>query len=159
MNEVKKPRKPIISYYVAVMAVLLLFNFLLMPWAAERQVKEVGYETFMSMIDEKDVGQVEIDQPDNEIVFTDKAGESIYKTGMVNDPELTQRLYDAGAKFSSLIVEQTSPVITFLLSWILPIAIFIGIGQYMQKKLMNRAGGGADSMIFGMGKSNAKRYM
>ena len=159
MNEVKKPRKPIISYYVAVMAVLLLFNFLLMPWAAERQVKEVGYETFMSMIDEKDVGQVEIDQPDNEIVFTDKAGESIYKTGMVNDPELTQRLYDAGAKFSSLIVEQTSPVITFLLSWILPIAIFIGIGQYMQKKLMNRAGGGADSMIFGMGKSNAKIYV
>ena len=92
-------------------------------------------------------------------MFTDKAGESIYKTGMVNDPELTQRLYDAGAKFSSLIVEQTSPVITFLLSWILPIAIFIGIGQYMQKKLMNRAGGGADSMIFGMGKSNAKIYV
>ena len=159
MQEVKKPRKPLIYYYVIVLLILLLFNFLLMPWAAERRIKEVGYETFMDMTAEENIGQVQINQSDNEIFFTDKDETTIYKTGMVDDPDLTQRLYDSGAQFSGQIIEQTSPVLTFLLSWILPIVIFIGIGQYMSRKLMNRASGGPDSMIFGMGKSNAKVYV
>ena len=159
MQEVKKPKRPLIYYYVIVLAVLLLFNFLFMPWAAERQVKEVGYETFMDMTDDKDIGRVQINQEENEIMFTDKDGTAIYKTGMVDDPELTQRLYESGAKFSGQIIEQTSPMLTVLLYWILPILIFVGIGQYMSRKLMNKAGGGPDSMIFGMGKSNAKVYV
>lgn len=159
MHEVKKPRKPLIYYYVVVLLILLLFNFIFMPWAAERQVSEVGYETFMDMTADKDIGQVQIDQEENEIVFTNKDNTQIYKTGMVEDPGLTARLYESGAKFSGQIIEQASPLLTFLLSWILPIAIFIGIGQYMSKKLMNRANGGPNSMIFGMGKSNAKVYV
>lgn len=159
MQEVKKPRKPLIYYYVIVLLILLLFNFLLMPWAAERRIKEVGYETFMDMTAEENIGQVQINQSDNEIIFTDKDETTIYKTGMVDDPDLTQRLYDSGAQFSGQIIEQMSPVLSFILSWILPIAIFIGIGQYMSRKLMNRASGGPDSMIFGMGKSNAKVYV
>ena len=115
MQEVKKPRKPLIYYYVIVMIVLLLFNFLLMPWMAERQVKQVGYETFMEMTEQKDIGQVEIDRQENEILFTNKDGDEIYKTGMVEDPQLTERLYDCGAKFSGQITEQTSPLLTFLL--------------------------------------------
>ena len=137
----------------------LLFNFLLMPWAAERQVREVSYDTFMQMTEEKDIGRVDINQEDNEIVFTNKEEDQIYKTGMVSDPDLTQRLYDSGAVFSGQIIEQASPILTFLLSWILPILIFVGIGQYMSRKLMNKAGGGPNSMIFGMGKSNAKVYV
>ena len=159
MQEVKKPRKPLIYYYVIVLLILLLFNFLFMPWAAQRRIREVGYETFMEMTEEQDIGKVEINQSDNEIIFTDKDETMIYKTGMVDDPDLTQRLYDSGAQFSGQIIEQASPILTFLLTWILPIAIFIGIGQYMSKKLMNRASGGPDSMIFGMGKSNAKVYV
>ena len=130
-----------------------------MPWAMERQVREVGYETFMDMTADEDIGRVQLNQEENEIMFTNKDGTEIYKTGMVNDPDLTQRLYDSGAAFSGQIIEQASPVLTFLLTWILPIAIFIGIGQYMQRKLMSRASGGPDSMIFGMGKSNAKVYV
>ena len=159
MHEVKKPRKPLIYYYVVVLIVLLLFNFLFMPWAMERQEREVGYETFMDMTADEDIGRVQLNQEENEIMFTNKDGTEIYKTGMVNDPDLTQRLYDSGAAFSGQIIEQASPVLTFLLTWILPIAIFIGIGQYMQRKLMSRASGGPDSMIFGMGKSNAKVYV
>ena len=159
MQEIKKPRKPLIYYYVIVLAVLLLFNFLIMPWAAERRVQEVGYETFMEMTEKRDIGKVEIDQSDNEIIFTNKEGDQIYKTGMVEDTDLTQRLYESGAKFSGQILEQASPVLTFLLYWILPILIFVGIGQYMSRKLMNKASGGPDSMIFGMGKSNAKVYV
>ena len=159
MQEVKKPRKPLIYYYVIVLLILLLFNFLFMPWAAERRIREVGYETFMEMTAEQDIGKVEINQSDNEIIFTDKDETTINKTGIVEDPDLTQRLYDSGAQFSGQIIEQASPILTFLLTWILPIAIFIGIGQYMSKKLMNRASGGPDSMIFGMGKSNAKVYV
>ena len=142
-----------------VLLILLLFNFLFMPWAAERRIREVGYETFMEMTAEQDIGKVEINQSDNEIIFTDKDETTIFKTGIVEDPDLTQRLYDSGAQFSGQIIEQASPILTFLLTWILPIAIFIGIGQYMSKKLMNRASGGPDSMIFGMGKSNAKVYV
>ena len=148
-----------IYYYVIVLLILLLFNFLFMPWAAERRIREVGYETFMEMTAEQDIGKVEINQSDNEIIFTDKDETTIFKTGIVEDPDLTQRLYDSGAQFSGQIIEQASPILTFLLTWILPIAIFIGIGQYMSKKLMNRASGGPDSMIFGMGKSNAKVYV
>ena len=159
MQEIKKPRKPLIYYYVIVLAVLLLFNFLIMPWAAERRIREVGYETFMEMTESRDIGKVEIDQSDNEILFTNKDGDQIYKTGMVEDADLTQRLYESGAKFSGQILEQTSPVLTFLLYWILPILIFVGIGQYMSRKLMNKASGGPDSMIFGMGKSSAKVYV
>ena len=158
MQEVKKPRKPLIYYYIIVLAVLLIFNFLLMPWAAERRVTEVGYDRFIEMTEEEDVGQVEINQEDNEIVFTDKDGSAIYKTGMVEDPDLTRRLYDSGAKFSGQIVEQMSPILSILLSWILPVVIFIAIGQYMSRKLMKKAGG-PNSMIFGNGKSNEKVYV
>ena len=159
MQEVKKPRKPLIYYYVIVLIVLLVFNFLFMPWAAERQVREVSYDTFMQMTEEKDIGRVDINQEDNEIVFTNKDEDQVYKTGMVSDPDLTQRLYDSGAVFSGQIIEQASPILTFLLSWILPILIFVGIGQYMSRKLMNKASGGPNSMIFGMGKSSAKVYV
>ena len=158
MQEVKKPRKPLIYYYIIVLAVLLIFNFLLMPWVAERRVTEVGYDRFIEMTEEEDVGQVEINQEDNEIVFTDKDGSAIYKTGMVEDPDLTRRLYDSGAKFSGQIIEQMSPILSILLSWILPVVIFIAIGQYMSRKLMKKAGG-PNSMIFGNGKSNAKVYV
>ena len=158
MQEVKKPRKPLIYYYIIVLAALLIFNFLFMPWAAERRVTEVGYDRFIEMTEEEDVGQVEINQEDNEIVFTDKDGSAIYKTGMVEDPDLTRRLYDSGAKFSGQIVEQMSPILSILLSWILPVVIFIAIGQYMSRKLMKKAGG-PNSMIFGNGKSNAKVYV
>ena len=158
MQEVKKPKKPLIYYYIIVLAALLIFNFLLMPWAAERRVTEVGYDRFIEMTEEEDVGQVEINQEDNEIVFTDKDGSAIYKTGMVEDPDLTRRLYDSGAKFSGQIVEQMSPILSILLSWILPVVIFIAIGQYMSRKLMKKAGG-PNSMIFGNGKSNAKVYV
>ena len=158
MQEVKKPRKPLIYYYIIVLAALLIFNFLFMPWAAERRVAEVGYDRFIEMTEEEDVGQVEINQEDNEIVFTDKDGSAIYKTGMVEDPDLTRRLYDSGAKFSGQIVEQMSPILSILLSWILPVVIFIAIGQYMSRKLMKKAGG-PNSMIFGNGKSNAKVYV
>ena len=158
MHEVKKPRKPLIYYYVIVLMVLVLFNFLFMPWVAERQIKEVGYEKFMQMTEEEDIGRVEIDQEENQITFTDKDETAIYKTGMVDDPDLTERLYDAGAEFSGQIIEQTSPWVVFLLNWILPVLIFVGIGQYMSKKMMDRAGG-KNSMMFGMGKSNAKVYV
>ena len=158
MQEVKKPKKPLIYYYVIVLVVLMIFNFLLMPWAAERRITEVGYDRFIEMTEEKDIGQVEINQEDNEIVFTDKEGSAIYKTGMVEDPDLTQRLYDSGAKFSGQILEQMSPILSILLSWILPVVIFIAIGQYMSRKLMKKAGG-QNSMIFGTGRSNAKVYV
>lgn len=159
MQEVKKPRKPLIYYYVIVLIILLLFNFLLMPWMAERRVQEVGYDEFIEMTENEEIGQVQINEGDNEIIFTDRDGDRIYKTGMVEDPGMTERLYESGARFSGQIIEQASPILTFLLTWILPIALFIGIGQYMSRKLMSRASGGPDSMIFGMGKSNAKVYV
>lgn len=158
MQEVKKPKKPLIYYYVIVLIVLLVFNFLLMPWMAERQITEVGYDKFIDMTEKEDIGQVEINQEENEIVFTDKDETAIYKTGMVEDPDLTQRLYDSGAEFSGQIVEQMSPLLSVILSWIIPIVIFIVIGQLMSRKLMNKAGG-PNSMIFGNGKSSAKVYV
>ena len=158
MNEVKQPKKPLIYYYVIVLLVLMLFNFLAMPWILQRQVREVDYGTFISMTEEKQVGQVEIQAESNQIIFTDKDNTAVYKTGMMDDPDLTARLYNSGAKFSGQIIEQMSPILSFLLTWVLPIVIFIGIGQWMSKKMMDRAGG-PNSMAFGMGKSNAKIYV
>ena len=154
MNEVKKPKKPLIYYYAIVLLALLLFNFLAMPWLMQRQIQQVDYGTFISMTENGEIGQVEIQAQENQIIFTDKDDTAVYKTGMVDDPDLTQRLYDSGAKFSGEIIEQMSPLLNFLLTWVLPIVIFVGIGQYMSKKLMERAGG-SNSMTFGMGKSNA----
>ena len=158
MNEVKRPRKPLIYYYTIVLLVLLLFNFLAMPWLTQRQVQQVDYGTFLEMAENKELGQVEVQQQENQILFTNKENTAIYKTGMMPDPDLTQRLADSGAQFSGEIIEQMSPLLSFLLTWVMPIVIFIGIGQYMSKKLMQRAGG-ANSMAFGMGKSNAKVYV
>ena len=158
MNEVKRPKKPLIYYYTIVLLVLLLFNFLAMPWLMQRQVQQVDYGTFLEMAENKELGQVEVQQQENQILFTNKDNTTIYKTGMMPDPDLTQRLADSGAQFSGEIIEQMSPLLSFLLTWVLPIVIFIGIGQYMSKKLMQRAGG-ANSMAFGMGKSNAKVYV
>ena len=156
MQEVKKPKKPLLFYYAIVLLVLLLFNFLAMPWLAQRQVQEVDYGTFIEMAANKELGQVEVQEQDNQIIFTNKDNTVVYKTGMMPDPDLTQRLADSGAKFSGQIIEQANPVITFLLSWVLPIVVFIAIGQLMSKKLMERAGG-PNAMSFG--KSNAKVYV
>ncbi|MGI6012079.1 MAG: ATP-dependent zinc metalloprotease FtsH [Ruminococcus sp.] len=158
MNEVKQPKKPLIYYYTIVMIVLLLFNILALPWLSQRQIKEVDYSTFITMTENREIGQVEIQSEDNQILFTDKDNETVYKTGMVDDPGLTQRLYNSGARFSGEIIEQMSPLLSFLLTWVLPIIIFIGIGQYMSRKIMQKAGG-PNSMAFGMGKSNAKVYV
>ena len=158
MNEVKRPKKPLIYYYTIVLLVLLLFNFLAMPWLTQRQVQQVDYGTFLEMAENKELGQVEVQQQENQILFTNKENTAIYKTGMMPDPDLTQRLADSGTQFSGEIIEQMSPLLSFLLTWVLPIVIFIGIGQYMSKKLMQRAGG-PNSMAFGMGKSNAKVYV
>ena len=156
MKEVKPPKKPLIYYYGVALVVLLLINFLLVPLVARHAVQEVDYGTFMTMTENKEIGQVEVE--DNQIIFTNKDGSKIYKTGPMNDPDLTQRLYDAGAEFTRDIVEQTSPLLSFVLTWILPIIIFIAIGQLMTKKLTDRAGG-PGSMMFGAGKSNAKIYV
>ena len=156
MKEVKPPKKPLIYYYGVALVVLLLINFLLVPLVARHAVQEVDYGTFMTMTENKEIGQVEVE--DNQIIFTNKDGSKIYKTGPMNDPDLTQRLYDAGAEFTRDIVEETSPLLSFVLTWILPIIIFIAIGQLMTKKLTDRAGG-PGSMMFGAGKSNAKIYV
>lgn len=158
MNEVKKPRKPLIYYYTIVLIAIILFNFLAMPLISGARVKEVDYGTFITMTENKEVGKVEIQAQENQIVFTDKDEKQVYKTGMVDDPDLTQRLYDSGAQFSGEIIEQMSPLLNIFLTWILPILIFVGIGQFMYKKLMEKAGG-PNSMAFGMGKSNAKVYV
>lgn len=156
MQEVKKPRKPLIFYWVMVLLILILFNSLAMPYIQEGQVKQVDYGTFMGMTEEKNIGKVEVTE--TEIYFTDKNGENIYKTGVMNDPELTSRLYASGAEFAGEIVEEGSPLLMFLVTWLGPIIIFMVIGQIMYKKMMNKAGGGS-SMMFNMGKSNAKVYV
>ena len=158
MKEVKTPRKPLAIYYAIVLLMLLLLNLVLLPWMEERQIKEVDYGTFMTMTDEKNIGRVDIES--NQIIFTDKDETQVYKTGLMNDTGLTERLYDAGATFSSEIVEQSSPVLSFLIWFVLPIILFSAIGNQMNKKLMEKAGGGPGSMMFGgMGKSNAKVYV
>ena len=157
MKEVKTPKKPLAIYYAIVLLILLVLNFIIVPWASERQVKEVDYGTFMSMTEQKEIGRVDVEA--NEIVFTNKDNTQIYKTGVMNDPSLTQRLYDAGAEFSSEIVEQASPLLSFLVSFVLPIVLFVALGNYMNKKLMEKAGGPNSMMFGGMGKSNAKVYV
>ena len=158
MKEVKPSKKPLAIYYAIVLLVLLALNLVVMPWFTERQIKEVDYGTFMSMTQQQNIGKVDIQS--NQIVFTDKEEKQIYKTGLMNDPGLTQRLYDAGAQFSSEIVEQGSPVLSFLIWFALPILLFSFIGNQMNKKLMEKAGGGPGSMMFGgAGKSNAKVYV
>lgn len=156
MKEVKSPRKPLIYYYGIVLLVLLLFNLLVTPLLSRQQVQEVDYGTFMSMIEEKNVGEVEVS--DSRIVFTDKEGTTIYETGAMEDPGLTERLYESGAVFARDIEQTISPVLSFLLTFVLPMVIFIGLGQYMSKKLVQQMGG-KNSMSFGMGKSNAKVYV
>ena len=156
MKEVKPPKKPLIYYYGVALVVLLLINFLLVPLVARHAVQEVDYGTFMTMTENKEIGQVEVE--DNQIIFTNKDGSKVYKTGPMNDPDLTQRLYDAGAEFTRDIVEQTSPLLSVVLTWVLPIVLFIAVGQLMAKKLTDRAGG-PGSMMFGAGKSNAKIYV
>ena len=158
MKEVKPSKKPLAIYYAIVLLVLLVINLVVMPWLAERQVQEVDYGTFMSMTEQENIGKVDIQS--NQIIFTDKDNKQIYRTGLMNDPGLTERLYDAGAQFSSEIVEQGSPVLSFLLWFVLPILLFSFIGNQMNKKLMEKAGGGPGSMMFGSaGKSNAKVYV
>ena len=157
MKEVKTPKKPLAIYYAIVLLVLMLLNFVLVPWMNERQIKEVDYGTFMSMTEEKDIGRVDVES--NQILFTDKDETQVYKTGLMNDPDLTQRLYDAGAQFSSEIVEQASPLMSFLLSFVLPIVLFVWLGNVMNRKLMEKAGGANSMMFGGVGKSNAKVYV
>ena len=156
MNEVKQPKKPLAYYYGIVLLLLLVFNWLVMPLITDAKIKEVDYGTFMSMTEQKNIGRVEIE--DNQILFTDKGETRIYKTGVMQDPDLVQRLYDAGATFSSEIVEETSPLLTFLLSFIVPLVLFIALGQFMSRKLMDKMGG-PNAMSFNMGKSNAKVYV
>ena len=156
MKEVQSPKKPLIYYYGIVLLILLLFNLIVSPLLAQRQIQEVDYGTFMSMIEEKNIGEVEV--TDSQILFTDKENTSIYKTGTMNDPTLTERLYESGAKFEQNIEETMSPILSFLLTFVLPMVIFIGLGQYLSKKMAEQMGG-KNSMAFGMGKSNAKVYV
>ena len=157
MNEVKKPKKPLLYYYGIVLLVILLLNVIVMPALRQLQIKEVDYGTFMTMVNQKQVGKVEVQE--NRILFTDKDGKNIYKTGKMDDPGLTERLYLSGAEFTQEIVEQMSPILSFLLTWILPIAIFFVLGQFLSKKLTEKMTGGSSSMMFNLGKSNAKVYV
>ena len=156
MNEVKTPKKPLIYYYGIVLIVLMLINLFVVPHLARMQIKEVDYGTFIQMTEQKQIGEVEVS--DNEIVFTSKDGKQIYKTGPMDDPELVQRLAASDAKFSSEIVEEMSPLLSLLLSWVIPIALFVILGQWLTKRMMNKAGGG-NAMMFGMGRSDAKVYV
>ena len=156
MNEVKQPKKPLAYYYGIVLLLLLVFNWLVMPMIANAKIKEVDYGTFMSMTEEKNIGRVEIE--DNQILFTNKDDTQVFKTGLMEDPDRTQRLYDAGAKFSSEIVEETSPFLTALLTFVLPLILFAVLGQILSRKMMDKMGG-PNAMTFNMGKSNAKVYV
>ena len=156
MKEVKSPKKPLIFYYCVVLLIILLFNAIVAPVLSKNQVVEVDYGTFMDMIEEKSIGAVQVE--DNQILFTDKDGTVVYKTGPMEDPTLTERLHDAGANFARVIEEPISPIWSFLLTFVLPMVIFFGLGQYLSKKLVEQAGG-KNSMAFGMGKSNAKVYV
>ena len=158
MNEIKTPKKPLIYYYLVAMLVLLLFNFLAMPWLSEHQIKDVDYNTFVSMTEKKEIGQVEIQEQDNRILFTSADGATVYKTAMVPDDGLVQRLLDAGISTTGEEIEQTSLLVS-ILGWVLPLIIFIGIGQLISRNLMKRMGGDGNSMMFNMGKSNAKVYV
>ena len=156
MKEVRSPKKPLIYYGLIVMAVLLLFNMLITPMIAQHQVKEVDYGTFVQMAEDKDLGLVEVDETENQVVFTNKEGTAIYKAGMIPDPDLAQLLKDSGAQYSGQILQRANPMLSFLISWVLPIVLFALLGYYLNKKLMQRAGG-PNAMSFG--KSNAKVYV
>ena len=158
MNEIKTPKKPLIYYYLVAMLVLLLFNFLAMPWLSEHQIKDVDYNTFVSMTEKKEIGQVEIQEQDNRILFTSADGAAVYKTAMVPDDGLVQRLLDAGISTTGEEIEQTSLLVS-ILGWVLPLIIFIAIGQLISRNLMKRMGGDGNSMMFNMGRSNAKVYV
>lgn len=157
MNEIKRPRRPILIFYIVLLLLLFVFNGMLLPKMAEQQVKEVDYGTFMTMTENGQIGSVQIE--DNKILFSSKDGSKLYKTGVVNDPDLVNRLHASGAEFNSRIVEEMSPTTNFLVSWVLPILIFFALGQYLSRKMMDKAGGGPGSMMFNMGKSNAKVYV
>ena len=157
MNEVKSPKKPLLYYYLLVMLVLLLFNLLAMPWISEHQIKEVDYNTFVSMVEKKEIGKVDIQEQDNRILFTDTEEKTIYKTAMVPDDDLVSRLLKAGISTSGTEIQQTSLLVS-ILGWVLPLIIFIGLGQMLSRSLMKKMGGG-NSMMFNMGKSNAKVYV
>ena len=156
MNEVKQPKKPLMWYYSVVLIAILLFNALVMPMIADMKIKEVDYGTFMSMTEQKDIGRVEIQ--DNQILFTNKDDTQIFKTGLLDDPGRTERLYEAGAQFSGEIVEETSPILNFFLYFLLPMLLFAGLGQILSRKMMDKMGG-PNAMSFNMGKSNAKVYV
>lgn len=157
MKEVKNPKRSWIYYYLVVLIIILCLNLILEPFVSGHTAKEVSYDTFMSMMAERNIGQVNLE--DNQIIFTDKKEETIYKTGKMDDPDLVKNLYNSGAKFSSEIVKETSPLINLLLGWVVPILIFIALGQFMAKRMSSKINGGMNAMQFGMGKSNAKIYV
>lgn len=156
MREIKTPKKPLLYYYGMILLLLMLFNFFAMPRLAQRQVHEVDYGTFMTMTEQREIGQVQVQ--DNQILFTNADNSRIYRTGLMEDPGLVERLYASGAKFTSEIIEEMSPLANILLTWILPLVVFMGIGQYMANRMTKKMGGG-NSMMFNMGKSNAKVYV
>lgn len=158
MEQVKRPKKPLMFYYTIVLIILILFNIIAMPYIKEKQIKDVDYGTFISMTEKKEIKKVELQQQDNTILFTGKDGKTIYKTAMVNDPDLTKRLYEADVSFYGEEIDQSSPILVNILSWVLPILFFVALGEYMSRKLMKRAGG-ENAMSFGMGKSSAKIYV
>ena len=158
MNEVKSPKKPLLYYYFVVMLLVMLFNFIAMPWISEHQIKDVDYNTFVTMTEQGEVGQVEIQEQSNRILFTSSDEKTVYKTAMVPDDGLVQRLLDAGVSTTGEEIEQTSTLVS-ILAWVLPIIIFVALGQYMSRKMMEKMGGGGNSMMFNMGKSNAKVYV
>ena len=157
MNEVNRPRKPLLIFYIAVLLILFMWNSMIAPMVAEQEIKEVDYGTFMTMTEKQQVGKVQIES--NKILFTNKDGSKTYKTGVMNDPDLVNRLHASGAEFTSEIVEEMSPAASFFLNWILPIIIFVVLGQYLSRRMMDKAGGGPGSMMFNLGKSNAKVYV
>lgn len=157
MKEVKSPKKPLIYYYCIVLLVLMVFNSFIVPLIARQQIKEVDYGTFMSMTEKGEIGKVEIES--NQILFTDKDGQNVYKTGVMDDPNLTERLYASGAQFATEIVEEASPLMSFFLTWILPVVLFVALGQLLYKKMIEKMGGGPNSMMFGLGNNNAKVYV
>ena len=158
MNEVKSPKKPLLYYYFVAMLLVMLFNFIAMPWISEHQIKDVDYNTFVTMTEQGEVGRVEIQEQSNRILFTSSDEKAVYKTAMVPDDGLVQRLLDAGVSTTGEEIEQTSTLVS-ILAWVLPIIIFVALGQYMSRKMMEKMGGGGNSMMFNMGKSNAKVYV
>ncbi len=157
MQEIKRPQKPLLFFYAVILFILLLTNCIIAPYIARKAIRDVDYGTFMTMTENQEIGKVQIQS--NQIIFTGKDEDQIYRTGIIEDPSLVERLHKSGASFTSEIVEETSPLAYFLFSWILPIGIFVILGQFLSKKMMDKAGGGAGSMMFSMGKSNAKVYV